>query len=93
MEDKSHEELYEHHFFEVEKNHDLIRIDKFLLLRLPNTSRNKIQKSILSGCVFCNDCQIKPNYKVKPYDKILIDTWFLLNSKSSSKCFFTYSSQ
>ena len=72
MEDRSHEELYEHHFFEVEKNHDLIRVDKFLLLRLPNTSRNKIQKSILSGCVFCNDCQIKPNYKVKPYDKISI---------------------
>ena len=72
MDDTSHDELYEHHFFEVEKNHDLIRIDKFLLLRLPNTSRNKIQKSILSGCVFCNDCQVKSNYKVKPYDKISI---------------------
>ena len=72
MDETSHDELYEHHFFEVEKNHDLIRIDKFLLLRLPNTSRNKIQKSILSGCVFCNDCQVKSNYKVKPYDKISI---------------------
>ena len=72
MDDTSHDELYEHHFFEVEKNHDLIRIDKFLLLRLPNTSRNKIQKSILSGCVFCNDCLVKSNYKVKPYDKISI---------------------
>ena len=72
MDETSHDELYEHHFFEVEKNHDLIRIDKFLLLRLPNTSRNKIQKSILSGCVFCNDFQVKSNYKVKPYDKISI---------------------
>ena len=45
-------DLYEHHYFKVEKNHDLIRIDKFLLLRLPNTSRTKIQKSISLGYVF-----------------------------------------
>ena len=44
-------EMYEHHFFQVEKNHDLIRIDKFLLLRLPNTTRTKIQKSISAGNV------------------------------------------
>lgn len=72
MEEKMPDDLYEHHFFEVEKNHDLIRIDKFLLLRLPNTSRNKIQKSIVSGYVFCNNSQVKSNYKVKPYDRISI---------------------
>ena len=72
MDEKSNDELYEHHVFEVEKNHDLIRIDKFLLLRLPNTSRTKIQKSISSGYVFCNDINIKANYKVKPFDKISI---------------------
>ncbi len=66
------DELYEHHSFEVEKNHDFIRIDKFLLLRLPNTSRTKIQKSILSGYVFCNNKKVKANYKVKPLDKISI---------------------
>ena len=66
------DQLYEHHFFEVEKKHDLIRIDKFLLLRLPNTSRNKIQKSIASGYVFCNNKLVKSNYKVKPLDKISI---------------------
>lgn len=72
MDSVDNEELYEHHFFEVEKKHDLIRIDKFLLLRLPNTSRNKIQKSILSGYVFCNDKLVKANYKIKPLDKISI---------------------
>ena len=61
MDDTSHDELYEHHFFEVEKKHDLIRIDKFLLLRLPNTSRNKIQKSILSGYVSFSIVRIPPN--------------------------------
>ena len=59
------EQSHEHHFFEVEKNHDLIRIDKFLLLRLSNTTRTKIQKSISSGHVFCNNVQVKSNYKVK----------------------------
>ena len=64
--------LYEHHYFEVEKNHDLIRVDKFLLLRLSNTTRTKIQKSINAGNVFCNNEKIKSNYKVKPFDKISI---------------------
>jgi len=68
----SNDDLHEHHLFEVEKNHDLIRIDKFLLLRLANTSRTKIQKSILLGHVFCNNLQVKSNYKVKPFDKISI---------------------
>ena len=52
MEQTDSDSLHEHHLFEVEKNHDLIRIDKFLLLRLPNTSRTKIQKSISLGYVF-----------------------------------------
>ncbi|MAQ47897.1 MAG: RNA pseudouridine synthase [Flavobacteriales bacterium] len=65
-------EMYEHHFFEVEKNHDLIRIDKFLLLRISNTTRTKIQKSISAGNVFCNNSLVKSNYKVKPNDKISI---------------------
>ncbi len=68
----SNDELYEHHFFEVEKKHDLIRIDKFLLLRIPNTSRTKIQKSISCGHVFCNNKMVKSNYKVKPLDEISV---------------------
>ncbi len=72
MDPINQDELYEHYAFEVEKKHDLIRIDKFLLLRIPNTSRTKIQKSILLGNVFCNDKIVKSNYKVKPLDKISI---------------------
>ena len=72
MQKACHDELYEHHSFEVERKHDLIRIDKFLLLRIPNTSRNKIQKSIVSGHVFCNNKTVKSNYKVKPLDVISV---------------------
>ena len=72
MDLSSLEKLYEHHAFEVERKHDFIRIDKFLLLRIPNTSRTKIQKSISQGHVFCNEKVVKSNYKVKPFDKISI---------------------
>lgn len=66
----SKEELHEHHSFIVDKNNEIIRIDKFLMLRVPNSTRSKIQKCINSGNVFCNDKIIKSNYKVKPGDII-----------------------
>ena len=31
--DEAKSDLYEHHLIQVEKNHDSIRVDKFLLLR------------------------------------------------------------
>lgn len=37
------EELFEHHRFKADKGQYITRIDKFLLDRLPSTSRNKIQ--------------------------------------------------
>ena len=42
------EELIEHHSFLVEKGHEVIRLDKFLMLRLANKSRNRIQNCILN---------------------------------------------
>ena len=65
--------LFEHYSFLVEKGHDIIRLDKFLMLRLANKSRNRIQQCIINGNVFCNNKkQIKSNYKVKPDDNISI---------------------
>ena len=67
------EELIEHHSFLVEKGHEVVRLDKFLMLRLANKSRNRIQNCISNGNVFCNNIkQLKSNYKVKPNDKISI---------------------
>ena len=70
--DTNSADLFEHHSFKAEKKHDLIRVDKFLLLRLANTTRNKIQKNINNGNVFCNNKAVRPNYKVKPLDVISI---------------------
>ncbi len=47
-----------------------IRIDKFLLDKLDNISRTKIQTAIKSGCVTVNEKVIKSNYKVRPSEKI-----------------------
>lgn len=71
-EQEENEELYEHHQITVDKGQSLFRIDKFLIDRLPNTSRNKIQVAAKSGNILVNKLPVKPNYKVKPLDQISI---------------------
>lgn len=64
------EELYEHYKFVADPGQEVVRIDKYLLDRLPNTSRNKIQIAAKNGNVYVNDAPVKQNYKVKPMDKV-----------------------
>jgi 23S rRNA pseudouridine1911/1915/1917 synthase len=66
------DELYEHHRIVVDRGQELLRIDKFLLNRLSNTSRNKIQEAIRADAVQVNGATVKPNYRVKPGDTITI---------------------
>ncbi len=66
------EELYEHHKIVADKGQTIIRIDKFLNDRLPNTSRNKIKEATQLGNVLVNGQAVKANYKVKPLDEISI---------------------
>ncbi len=66
------EELYEHHVIVVDDGQELLRIDKFLMDRLPNVTRTKIQDGIKNGFVTVNSLPTKPNYKVHPQDKISI---------------------
>lgn len=70
--EESQEELFEHYKFTAEKGLVTIRIDKFLLDRMPNTSRNKIQSAAKSGNILVNGSSVKQNYKVKPEDEISI---------------------
>ena len=65
------EELYERLTLTVDKGQEPLRIDKFILNRVVNTSRNKIQHAISSGMVLVNNQTIKSNYKVKPGDHII----------------------
>lgn len=65
------EELYERLTLQVDKGQEPLRIDKFILNRVVNTSRNKIQTAISNGMVLVNNQQVKSNYKVKPGDNII----------------------
>jgi 23S rRNA pseudouridine1911/1915/1917 synthase len=64
--------LYERHRILVDKKQSLIRIDKFLMDRLPNVTRNKVQDAIKNEFIKVNDQVIKSNYKVRPEDEIII---------------------
>ena len=66
------DELYEHHRIVVDKGQALMRLDKFLMDRLPNASRNKIQGAIKAETIQVNHKPIKASYKVKPADIITI---------------------
>ncbi|MFU8844927.1 MAG: RluA family pseudouridine synthase [Bacteroidales bacterium] len=65
-------DLYEHYRFEVDKGQGLLRIDKFLMDRIENASRSKIQAAANNGNILVNDSPVKPSYKVKPGDLIRI---------------------
>lgn len=63
-------DLYEHLKIVVDKGQSLLRLDKFLMIRIENTSRNRIQHAIDAGNVLVNDKILKASYKVKPFDVI-----------------------
>lgn len=71
-EQEENEELYEHYNFVADSGQEVLRIDKFLMDRIPNTSRNKIQIAARNGNILVNKNTVKPNYKVKPGDEISI---------------------
>ncbi len=66
------DELFEHHRIVADAKQGLVRIDKFLMARLPNVTRTKIQNGIHEGFVKVNDKTIKPNYKVHPHDVLTV---------------------
>lgn len=66
------QELYEHYQITVDKGQGLLRIDKFLMDRLLNASRNKIQEAAKAGNILVNGKAVKSNYKIKPADEIKI---------------------
>lgn len=66
------DELFEHHRIVADPKQALLRVDKFLMDRLPNVTRSKIQNGIHAGFVKVNDKSIRPNYRVHPNDVIII---------------------
>jgi len=70
--EEEEQDLFEHFNIVVDKGQSLLRIDKFLMHRIENASRNRIQNAIDAGNVLVNKQMIKASYKVKPFDEISI---------------------
>ncbi len=72
LQEEDDNKLYEHFSITVDKGQSLLRIDKFLMVRIENATRNKIQQAAENGNILVNNEPVKSNYKVKPDDLIQV---------------------
>ncbi|HWR34104.1 MAG TPA: RluA family pseudouridine synthase [Chitinophagaceae bacterium] len=68
----NNDELYERFSITIDKGQEPMRIDKFLVNRIEGASRNKVQQAINTGLVTVNGKEVKPNYKLKPGNSIIV---------------------
>ncbi|MEL0275631.1 MAG: RluA family pseudouridine synthase [Flavobacteriaceae bacterium] len=71
-EDFQEESLHEHFSFTADKGQEPLRVDKYLMNRIENATRNKIQNAAKAGSIFVNDKAVKSNYKVKGGDVVRV---------------------
>lgn len=69
---KSIDSLYEHYAFIADPGQSPLRVDKFLMSRIENVTRSKIQQAAKEGSIYVNDLIVKSNYKVKGRDRIKV---------------------
>ena len=66
------DDLYEHFRFVADKGQSPLMVDKYLMNKVENATRNRIQKSAKEGNIFVNDIIVKSNYKVKANDVVTV---------------------
>ena len=66
------DELFERFSFIVDKGQEPYRIDKFLMNRIERATRNKLQGAINAGMVLVTGNPVKPNYKIRAADEIIV---------------------
>ena len=64
--------LHEHYRFTADPGQEPLRVDKFLMNRIENATRNKIQQAAKAGSIFVNDQAVKSNYRVKGGDQVRV---------------------
>lgn len=64
--------FFEHHRLRVDPGQKLMRLDVYLSTHLKNTSRTKIKNACDAEYIKVNGAVVKPSYKIKPYDEIVI---------------------
>ncbi|MFT5102844.1 MAG: 23S rRNA pseudouridine1911/1915/1917 synthase [Candidatus Latescibacterota bacterium] len=71
-EDTGNDELHEHFRFVADAGQQPLRVDKYLMNRVENATRSKIQKAAKDGNIFVNDVAVKSSYKVKGNDTVTV---------------------
>ncbi|HMR93784.1 MAG TPA: S4 domain-containing protein, partial [Chitinophagaceae bacterium] len=66
------DDLYERFSFKIDKGQEPLRIDKFLMARIEGATRNKLQKAINNDMVLVNGRAVRPNYKIKANDELVV---------------------
>lgn len=64
--------LHEHFSFTADVGQEPLRVDKFLMNRIENATRNKIQQAAKAGSIIVNASPVKSNYRVKGGDVVKV---------------------
>ncbi len=72
QEPSGNDELFEHFRFVADKGQQPLRVDKYLMNKIENATRNKIQKAAKDGNIHVNESPVKQNYKVKAGDVVQV---------------------
>jgi 23S rRNA-/tRNA-specific pseudouridylate synthase len=68
------QDLFEHHRLVMSKGQQLLRIDKFLMTRIENATRTKIQQAAEAGNILVNDKPVKSNSKgLEQAERVLME--------------------
>ncbi|SDC49147.1 RluA family pseudouridine synthase [Niabella drilacis] len=70
----SNDELYEKFVYKTDKGQEPFRIDKYLMNRIEGATRNKIQQAIRNNMVLVDGKEVKPNYKLRGAQEIVVYT-------------------
>lgn len=70
--DNYSDEFQDSYDIHIDPKQKPIRIDKFLMDRIEKATRNRIQNAIRSGSIQVDNKDVKPNFKVKPGQRISV---------------------
>lgn len=70
----NNDELYQKFVYKTDKGQEPFRIDKYLMNRIEGATRNKIQQAIHNKMVLVDGKEVKPNYKLKGVQEIVVFT-------------------
>ncbi|MBQ9339255.1 MAG: RluA family pseudouridine synthase [Paludibacteraceae bacterium] len=65
-------DLYERWRLQADQGQSPVRVDRFIMDHMSNTSRNRIQKAAEAGHVWVNGKPVNSHFKVRPFDTVQV---------------------